>query len=64
LVWVERRASESPGTDQRRELVAKTAYYLAERRGFEPGHEVEDWETAEAMVIAEVRATSNAGVGP
>jgi hypothetical protein len=35
---------------QRRELVAAEAYYLAERRGFAPGHEVEDWVTAEALV--------------
>jgi len=55
---------ESPGMDQRRELVAMTAYYLAERRGFEPGHEVEDWEAAEAMVLANFRATEGAGVGP
>jgi hypothetical protein len=34
----------------RRQLVAKEAYYLAERRGFSAGGEVEDWVTAEAMV--------------
>jgi hypothetical protein len=35
---------------QRRELVAVTAYYVAESRGFEPGHEYEDWIAAEALV--------------
>jgi prophage antirepressor-like protein len=35
---------------QRRELVEITAYYLAERRNFEPGHEIEDWIAAEVMV--------------
>jgi Protein of unknown function (DUF2934) len=35
---------------QRRELIAVTAYYLAERRSFEPGHEEEDWLEAEAQV--------------
>jgi hypothetical protein len=35
---------------QRRELVETTAYYLAERRNFEPGHELEDWIAAEVMV--------------
>ncbi len=37
--------------EQHREAVRVTAYYLAERRGFEPGHESEDWATAEFMVI-------------
>ena len=27
--------------------VAELAYYKAESRGFEPGHELEDWLTAE-----------------
>jgi len=35
-------------------LVAVAAYYLAERRNFEPGHELEDWLAAEAEVLAEV----------
>jgi hypothetical protein len=33
----------------RSELVAVAAFYLAERRGFAPGHEVEDWLMAEAQ---------------
>jgi hypothetical protein len=32
--------------------VALTAYFIAERRGFEPGHELEDWLAAEAQVAA------------
>jgi len=35
---------------ERRDLIALTAYYLAESRGFEPGHEEEDWIAAEARV--------------
>lgn len=31
-------------------LVAECAYYKAEARGFEPGHELEDWLAAEAEV--------------
>jgi hypothetical protein len=27
--------------------IAENAYYRAQRRGFEPGHEVEDWIAAE-----------------
>lgn len=33
---------------ERMERVATAAYFLAEARGFEPGHELEDWFTAEA----------------
>ena len=36
--------------DRRRALIAEVAYYRAERRGFEPGHESEDWLSAEAEV--------------
>jgi hypothetical protein len=36
--------------EQRRELIAVTAYYLAERRDFQPGHEHEDWLEAEAQI--------------
>lgn len=33
--------------------LAERAYYLAERRGFEPGHELDDWLTAEQEVERE-----------
>ena len=28
-------------------MIAEAAYYRAERRGFEPGYELEDWYGAE-----------------
>ena len=31
-------------------MIAQNAYLRAERRGFEPGHETEDWLAAEAEV--------------
>lgn len=31
--------------------VAEVAYFLAERRGFSPGHELDDWLQAEAEVV-------------
>jgi len=37
--------------EDRRCLVAEYAYYKAEARGFESGHEVEDWLAAEAEVM-------------
>lgn len=33
-------------------MIAIEAYLRAERRGFEPGHESEDWDQAEAEVSA------------
>lgn len=36
----------------RRALIAEKAYLRAERRGFGPGHETEDWLAAEAEVDA------------
>jgi hypothetical protein len=38
--------------NERREMIAVEAYLRAERRGFEPGHEAEDWSAAEADVDA------------
>jgi len=31
--------------------IAELAYYKAERRGFEPGHELEDWLEAEQELM-------------
>jgi hypothetical protein len=36
----------------RHEMIATAAYYIAEQRGFEPGHEVDDWYAAAAAVDA------------
>jgi hypothetical protein len=33
-------------------MIAEAAYYCAEKRGFEPGHELEDWLEAEAGIDA------------
>lgn len=41
-------------TDKREQRIAWLAYSMAEKRGFEPGHELEDWleaEKAEAEVV-------------
>ncbi len=36
--------------DIRHQMIAQAAYFRAQRRGFEPGHELEDWLAAEAEV--------------
>ncbi len=38
--------------EDRQELIARFAYKCAERRGFAPGGEMEDWLAAEAQVGA------------
>ncbi|HNR23496.1 MAG TPA: DUF2934 domain-containing protein [Steroidobacteraceae bacterium] len=43
----------------RRAMIAEAAYFLAEKRRFEPGHEIEDWLTAEAEIA---RITDAGGV--
>lgn len=34
----------------RHEMIATAAYFIAEQRGFAPGHEMEDWYRAEAAI--------------
>jgi hypothetical protein len=54
IEWAESGAADgtywSAGREQ---LIAEAAYYRAERRGFQPGHELEDWLAAEAEVDGE-----------
>jgi Protein of unknown function (DUF2934) len=42
------------GPGQRVALIAKAAYYRAEKRGFAPGNEAEDWLAAESEVDAKL----------
>lgn len=42
------------GPEQRAALIAEAAFFRAERRGFMPGHETEDWLAAEAEVDAKL----------
>ena len=44
------QSANSIDAENRRQLIAAEAYFLAERRGFAAGHEVEDWIAAEAAV--------------
>ena len=45
-------ASAPPSPLERDEIVRIAAYYRAERRGFAPGYEWDDWLAAEAEVGA------------
>lgn len=37
--------------EDRLSRIAVSAYYKAESRGYEPGHEIQDWLEAEAEVL-------------
>jgi hypothetical protein len=41
-------------------MIAESAYLRAERRGFAPGHEDDDWSAAEREVDALLSADANA----
>jgi hypothetical protein len=58
---VRKSAAKAPAVvavseDVRRGMIAEGAYLRAERRGFAPGHEAEDWLAAEAEVDALLKA--------
>lgn len=38
--------------EMRHEMIATAAYFIAEQRGFVPGHELDDWRAAESAVNA------------
>jgi Protein of unknown function (DUF2934) len=38
--------------DLRRAMIAEAAYYRAQQRGFEPGHECDDWLAAQDQIDA------------
>jgi len=41
----------SSQADELDRMIAEAAYYIAQQRGFEPGHEIDDWLAAEAQVL-------------
>jgi hypothetical protein len=45
--------TEPSTEEQRRARIARAAYFRAEQRRFEPGHEDEDWLAAEAQIATE-----------
>jgi hypothetical protein len=65
-----RRRHEDLGLDQpitvtqeeRHEMVSVAAYFLAERRGFSPGQELEDWWEAAAVIDQMLQNMGTAGV--
>lgn len=55
--------AETPGVtwrgmsiEAREAMIREAAYYLAEKRGFAPGHELDDWLAAEAAIDRDLAA--------
>jgi len=42
----------TPSSEELAGMIATAAYFCAEQRHFEPGHELEDWLTAEQQIKA------------
>jgi len=47
--------------ERRAALIAEAAFFRAEKRGFSPGHEVEDWLAAESEVDAKLMHAIESG---
>jgi len=39
-----------PESERYQEIVSVNAYFKAEKRGFEPGHDIKDWLEAESEI--------------
>lgn len=50
--WIAENTVFSP-----KQLIEEAAFFIAQGRGFAPGHEVADWLTAEALVEARLAAS-------
>lgn len=48
------RECDHSNGEGRRNLIAQAAYFRAERRGFIPGNELDDWLAAEAEVAGTI----------
>lgn len=46
-----------------RAWIAEGAYYRAERRGFQPGSDLQDWLEAEQEILAIQRGETTASIG-
>lgn len=49
-------ATQGVSDQERYKMIQDAAYYLAEKRGFAPGHAQEDWAEAERQVDEQLKA--------
>jgi len=50
IIWT--KAAHKRSAESRQSRIARAAYFLSEARGFEPGHDEEDWLLAQMQVDA------------
>ena len=48
---IPKSSAPSISAEERERLIARVAYFRAEKRGFAPGNELQDWIEAEAEVL-------------
>jgi hypothetical protein len=60
---MEQHPRQLPSAAELYEMIAEAAYFRAQKRGFRPGLEAEDWLQAEAEVMERVRTTRINGAG-
>lgn len=51
---MKRKSKLSVSAERRHAMIAEAAYFLAQRRGFTPGYELEDWLEAEKQVARQL----------
>lgn len=49
-----KRVSITCSPEQRQTMISEAAYLMAEHRGFESGHELQDWLFAESQIDAAI----------
>lgn len=52
---------QTPSAKELYELISQAAYFRAEKRGFAPGLEIEDWREAEAEVLSKFQRSNGSG---
>jgi hypothetical protein len=60
ITKVEPAVTQFLDPERRAGLISEAAYYRAEKRGFAPGNEVEDWLSAESEVDAKLMRGASA----
>ena len=47
--------------EQRQVMICEAAYYISQHRGFEPGHDMDDWFAAERQIDAALTRPVSSG---
>ena len=54
-----RQPSGRVTAEQRQVMICEAAYYIAEHRGFEAGHDVDDWLAAERQIDGTLKSLAS-----